>query len=148
MILGRTGCRAAHVCRSCRRVDSDGPVPLSLPSQWLWDIIDEFIYQFQSFALFRSRPATKTDDELAMLGSEGGAQAWSSYSVLNVLYSLIQKSHVNEWLKARTEGKTDEELEYVHHPSSVSRTRLMCHTGTSRASMARGRCIASSGISR
>jgi translation initiation factor 3 subunit L len=63
--------------------------------------------------LFRSRPATKTDDELAMLGSEGGAQAWSSYSVLNVLYSLIQKSHVNEWLKARTEGKTDEELEDI-----------------------------------
>jgi translation initiation factor 3 subunit L len=94
-------------------VDSDGPVPLSLPANWLWDIIDEFIYQFQSFALFRSRPASKTDDELTMLGSEGGAQAWSSYSVLNVLYSLIQKSRVNEWLKARAEGKSDEEIEYV-----------------------------------
>ncbi|KAF8546864.1 eukaryotic translation initiation factor 3 subunit 6 [Imleria badia] len=94
-------------------LNSDGPVALSLPSQWLWDIIDEFIYQFQSFALFRSRPANKTDDELAMLGSEGGAQAWSSYSVLNVLYSLIQKSHVNEWLKARAEGKTDDETEHV-----------------------------------
>lgn len=125
-------------------------MPLSLPAQWLWDIIDEFIYQFQSFALFRSRPATKTDDELAMLGSEGGTQAWSSYSVLNVLYSLIQKSHVNEWLKARAEGKTDDEIEYVH-PSqspSVGRTRLTPDTGTSRASMARGRYIASSGISR
>ncbi|KIJ60780.1 hypothetical protein HYDPIDRAFT_43113 [Hydnomerulius pinastri MD-312] len=94
-------------------LNSDGPVLLSLPAQWLWDIIDEFIYQFQSFALFRSRPANKTDDELAMLASEGGAQAWSSYSVLNVLYSLIQKSRVNEWLKARTEGKTDEEIEEV-----------------------------------
>ncbi|KAG9311394.1 RNA polymerase I-associated factor PAF67-domain-containing protein [Chiua virens] len=94
-------------------LNSDGPVSLSLPAQWLWDIIDEFIYQFQSFALFRSRPATKTDDELAMLGSEGGTQAWSSYSVLNVLYSLIQKSHVNEWLKARAESKTDEEIERI-----------------------------------
>ncbi|KAG6376727.1 RNA polymerase I-associated factor PAF67-domain-containing protein [Boletus reticuloceps] len=94
-------------------LNSEGPVPLSLPAQWLWDIIDEFIYQFQSFALFRSRPATKTDDELTMLASEGGAQAWSSYSVLNVLYSLIQKSHVNEWLKARAEGKTDEEIEHI-----------------------------------
>ncbi|KAG2127991.1 RNA polymerase I-associated factor PAF67-domain-containing protein [Suillus clintonianus] len=94
-------------------LNSDGPVPLSLPAHWLWDIIDEFIYQFQSFALFRSRPASKTDDELTMLGSEGGAQAWSSYSVLNVLYSLIQKSRANEWLKARAEGKSDEEIEVI-----------------------------------
>ncbi|KIJ12736.1 hypothetical protein PAXINDRAFT_156845 [Paxillus involutus ATCC 200175] len=94
-------------------LNSDGPVTLSLPAQWLWDIIDEFIYQFQSFALFRSRPANKTDDELAMLASEGGGQAWSSYSVLNVLYSLIQKSRANEWLTARSEGKTEEEIEEV-----------------------------------
>ncbi|KAG6334199.1 hypothetical protein ID866_4884 [Astraeus odoratus] len=95
-------------------LNSDGgPVPLSLPAQWLWDIIDEFIYQFQSFALFRSRPANKSDDELAMLSSEGGGQAWSSYSVLNVLYSLIQKSRVNEWLRARAEGKSDEEIEEI-----------------------------------
>ena len=25
--------------------DADGPVPLELPDQWLWDIVDEFIYQ-------------------------------------------------------------------------------------------------------
>ena len=26
-------------------IDADGPVRLELPNQWLWDIIDEFIYQ-------------------------------------------------------------------------------------------------------
>ena len=25
------------------------PVPLELPNQWLWDIVDEFVYQFQSY---------------------------------------------------------------------------------------------------
>ena len=25
--------------------DAEKPVPLELPNQWLWDIIDEFIYQ-------------------------------------------------------------------------------------------------------
>ena len=34
-------------------VDTDEPVPLSLPDQWLWDIIDEFIYQVRSFPLER-----------------------------------------------------------------------------------------------
>ena len=34
-------------------VDTDEPVPLSLPDQWLWDIIDEFIYQVRSSPLER-----------------------------------------------------------------------------------------------
>ena len=34
-------------------LDTDEPVPLSLPNQWLWDIIDEFIYQVRSLILQR-----------------------------------------------------------------------------------------------
>lgn len=54
-----------------RRLDSDGPVKLELPEQWLWDIIDEFIYQYQVFCTWRSKVTTKTQDELIML-AEGG----------------------------------------------------------------------------
>lgn len=88
--------------------DSDGPVPLDLPEQWLWDIIDEFIYQFQSFCVWRSKVKAKSDDELGMLSDAG--QVWSSYSVLNVLYSLIQKSKINENIIALQEGKSVEEI--------------------------------------
>ncbi|KAG5642259.1 hypothetical protein DXG03_003336 [Asterophora parasitica] len=89
-------------------LNSDGPVQLELPEQWLWDIIDEFIYQFQVFCTWRSKVKSKTEDELIML-SEGGP-VWSSYSVLNVLYSLIQKSRINEYIVAQQEGKTPEEI--------------------------------------
>jgi hypothetical protein len=41
-------------------------------------------------------------------------QVWSSYSVLNVLYSLIQKSKVNDYILASQEGKSPEEIAYVH----------------------------------
>ena len=51
--------------------DSEGPVQLELPEQWLWDIIDEFIYQYQVFCTWRSKVTSKTQDELAML-AEGG----------------------------------------------------------------------------
>ncbi len=51
----------------------DGPVPLQLPEQWLWDIVDEFIYQFQSFYVWRLRVKTKTEEELVMLAD--GSQA-------------------------------------------------------------------------
>ena len=33
--------------------DADGPAPLELPNQWLWDIIDEFIYQVYKTGPFR-----------------------------------------------------------------------------------------------
>lgn len=51
--------------------DSDGPVQLELPEQWLWDIVDEFIYQFQVFCTWRSKVKSKTEDEITML-AEGG----------------------------------------------------------------------------
>lgn len=47
--------------------DSDGPVPLELPDQWLWDIIDEFIYQFQSFCVWRLKVKSKSEEEQTLL---------------------------------------------------------------------------------
>ncbi|KAF8331311.1 eukaryotic translation initiation factor 3 subunit 6 [Cantharellus anzutake] len=89
-------------------LNSDGPVPLELPDQWLWDIIDEFIYQYQSFCVWRSKVKNKNDEEKAMLAD--GSQIWSTYSVLNVLYSLIQKSKINENLAAAHRGASAEEI--------------------------------------
>ncbi|KAI0300108.1 eukaryotic translation initiation factor 3 subunit 6 [Multifurca ochricompacta] len=86
----------------------DGPVPLQLPEQWLWDIVDEFIYQFQSFYVWRAKVKTKTEEELVMLADLG--QVWSAYSVLNVLYSLIQKSKINEFIIAQQQGKSEAEI--------------------------------------
>lgn len=91
-------------------LNSDGPVKLELPDQWLWDIIDEFIYQFRSFAHWRSHVKTKTDEELSLLSSDGG-QVWSCYSVLNVLYSFIQKSKISEHMAALNRGVPQEEIE-------------------------------------
>ena len=47
------------------------------------------------------------------LASKGGAQAWSHYGVLNVLYSLIQKSRINEWLRVPAVGVRDDEIKYL-----------------------------------
>ena len=94
-------------------LNSDGPVPLELPEQWLWDIVDEFIYQFQSFCVWRSKLKSKNDEELMILSdasAENGLQVWSAYSVLNVLYSLIQKSRINDYIAAQQAGKSEEEI--------------------------------------
>lgn len=83
-------------------LNSDGPVTLELPNQWLWDIIDEFIYQFQSFCQYKNRIKAKSKEEVEMLREN--PQVWSTYSVLNVLYSLIQKSKISEQLAVQKAG--------------------------------------------
>ncbi|KAJ1978532.1 hypothetical protein H4R35_001873 [Dimargaris xerosporica] len=83
-------------------LNSDGPVALELPNQWLWDVVDEFIYQFQAFCAYRNRFKRKTEEELYLL--KENPQMWSCYSVLNVLYSLIQKSNITEQLLVSKNG--------------------------------------------
>ena len=74
-------------------LNSEGPVDIEQPSYyWAWDVIDEFIYQFESFCRYRNRVArTNPGDEEAGILREN-PNTWGCYSVLNVLYSLIQRS--------------------------------------------------------
>jgi len=67
---------------------------------WAWDVIDEFIYQFNSFSSYRARIARQgtNEEEIQMLREN--SNTWGCYSVLNVLYSLIQRSQISEQLNA------------------------------------------------
>ncbi|PLN79705.1 putative eukaryotic translation initiation factor 3 subunit EifCl [Aspergillus taichungensis] len=87
-------------------LNSEGPVDLEVPSYyWAWDVIDEFIYQFESFCRYRNRVARSgSNEEEAQLLREN-PNTWGCYSVLNVLYSLIQKSQINEQLAAMKRGE-------------------------------------------
>ena len=40
---------------------------MQLPNQWLWDMVDEFVYQFQSFCQYRAKMKNKTEQEIALL---------------------------------------------------------------------------------
>ncbi|KAI9792254.1 MAG: hypothetical protein M1835_007972 [Candelina submexicana] len=100
-------------------LNSDGPVDLEVPSYyWAWDVIDEFIYQFNSFCSYRNRVARKAEivDEIQLLREN--PNTWGCYSVLNVLYSLIQRSQIKEQLVAikRGEDATSVAGEYGSRP--------------------------------
>ncbi|CAH1793502.1 unnamed protein product [Owenia fusiformis] len=83
-------------------LNAEGPVPLELPNQWLWDIIDEFIYQFQSFIQYRCKLQKKTENEILVL--RDNPKIWNVHSVLNVLHSLVDKSSINKQLEIYTSG--------------------------------------------
>ena len=65
----------------------------SMQHYWAWDVIDEFIYQFNTFCSYRNHVAKKSGDkdenikpemqeEIQML--RDNPQTWGCYSVLNV----------------------------------------------------------------
>ena len=81
-------------------VSAREPVNLELPNHWLWDIIDEFIYQFQSYSLFRMRAGQSgKQSEQTLQKLRDNPKIWNVHSVLNVLHSLVDKSQINEQLK-------------------------------------------------
>lgn len=82
-------------------LNTAGPDDASPPGYfWAWDIIDEFIYQFNSYCGYRQRIALKGEPQEEIQVLREKADTWGCYSVLNVLYSLIQKSRISEQLQA------------------------------------------------
>lgn len=55
-----------------------GVVNMQLPNQWLWDMVDEFVYQFQSFCQYRAKMKNKTEQEIALLRQFDQVTNWIS----------------------------------------------------------------------
>ncbi|KAI1727977.1 RNA polymerase i-associated factor PAF67 domain-containing protein [Ditylenchus destructor] len=87
------------------------PVNIQLPNLWLWDIIDEFVYQFQAFCLYKANPSKRKPEEDEYLAEiEQSQNAWNIYPVLNILYSLLEKSQINDQLKAIRDGANPDDV--------------------------------------
>ncbi|XP_074000255.1 eukaryotic translation initiation factor 3 subunit l [Rhodnius prolixus] len=83
-------------------LSEEQPVDLVLPDQWLWELVDEFIYQFQSFSQYRAKLQNKTKEELAQLNAN--SRVWNVLCVLNVLHSLVDKSNIKKQLEVYASG--------------------------------------------
>ncbi|KAJ3346622.1 Eukaryotic translation initiation factor 3 subunit L [Entophlyctis luteolus] len=73
-------------------LDGDGPLELELPNQWLWDIVDEFVSQFQAFWL-----AAFSADELAQLSAKK-PKLWHIETVFDMLDALMDASQIRAQL--------------------------------------------------
>jgi translation initiation factor 3 subunit L len=65
---------------------------VQLPNGWLWDMIDEFVYQFQSWQQYVGKLSTKGAEEIEALRS--CERVWSVLSVLNYLQALVDHSGI------------------------------------------------------
>jgi len=73
-------------------LDRQKPVGFQLPNNWLWDMIDEFVYQFQNFHQYRTRKGARGAEEIALL--QQNPDVWSAVQVLNYLTGFVSKSKI------------------------------------------------------
>jgi translation initiation factor 3 subunit L len=71
---------------------------MQLPNAWLWDMIDEFVYQFQSFLQYRGKLAGKSSEEISTLQAADAAGVWAADAVVSFLEQLAQRSGMREEL--------------------------------------------------
>ena len=65
MNMAENECDIVLCC--CFQVVLHGVMNMQLPNQWLWDMVDEFVYQFQSFCQYRAKMKNKHEQEIALL---------------------------------------------------------------------------------
>ena len=103
-----------------------GDVNMQLPNAWLWDMIDEFVYQFQSFCQFKGsgKRTAEEKSELKALDS----QVWDKTSVLNFLQALVDKSDIAGVLESERKGELSFAASegYDAQSSNVLRTLGYC----------------------
>lgn len=125
----------------------DGMLDLDLPASWLWDIIDECIYQFEVWCQYRSKLKDKDANEIAYL-RENEHTIWNVNMVLQYLHALVNKSGVCSWLlngnaPVGSSDPTDEDFDlsalavyrYIGFFSIVGLLRVHCLLGDYRLAL-------------
>jgi translation initiation factor 3 subunit L len=70
-------------------------VTIDLPLSWLWDIVDEYVYQYQSFSLFRGKGSSRSAEESQIL--KANPQVWDTCAVLSSLSKLANKCEFSRY---------------------------------------------------
>jgi translation initiation factor 3 subunit L len=85
----------------------DGMIDYDLPASWLWDMTDEYVYQFETWCQYRAKLKNKTPEEIAYLREN--EHIWNVQSVLSYLHALVNKSNIIPWLlqDGRPSGSSD-----------------------------------------
>jgi len=70
---------------------------VGLPPQWVWDLLDEFVYHYQTYCNFVNKAVKiKRDKELAQI--KENPHVFETKKVLTYLHQLIKASQIEEYL--------------------------------------------------
>ena len=108
---------------------------LVLPNVWLWDMVDEFIYQFQSFCQFRGKLQAKSEKEIERLKElKDDSDVWQKEKVETYLEALQNKKK-EEAEEREKEVESDEKakrsnvVDTLGYFAIVGLARVQCLSG-------------------
>jgi translation initiation factor 3 subunit L len=105
---------------------------LALNTQWIYDLMLEFIYQYQGFCQYRSQLQSRSTDDLKLLASN--STAWTYPAIWKILTGLIRKSGIMN--KSRPQIKPDSSVVLQFGLfASIEQARLECLCGDHLASL-------------
>jgi translation initiation factor 3 subunit L len=98
-----------------------------LPMQWVWDILDEFIYQYQTFTSFRNKAVKANADASGDVKSpiefiKENPDMWATGKVYRILHSLVESSKVRAYLALAEEQRVAASKEQSSLPLRPSST--------------------------
>jgi translation initiation factor 3 subunit L len=70
---------------------------VALPAQWIWDLLDEFVYHYQTYCNARNKAAKKANDSEIRQFKEN-LDVFETKTVLNTLHTIIRVSLIEEYL--------------------------------------------------
>jgi translation initiation factor 3 subunit L len=82
----------------CDDLSQQEDLSVALPGQWTWDLLDEFVYHYQTYCNFRNK-AVKIQKEKDITQIKENADVFKTTTVLTYLHKVIKASQIEEYLK-------------------------------------------------
>lgn len=126
--------------------EADEDLSVALPAQWLWDILDEFVYHFQTYSTYRNKTG-KLGKEKDVSQLRENPQVFDTTQVLNYLHKLIRFSLIEEWLahpenpQSKNRAFTDETCRLIGYFALMQLLRMHCLLGDYRLAMQTIECV-------
>lgn len=104
-----------------------------MSTQWVCDIVQEFVYQFQGFCQYRSQAASLTSDAIKVL--EANRDVWNLPEVVSILKKLIRASKNSSTGGKNTPFNAGPFIAQFGYFATIELARLECLTGDFTASL-------------
>jgi len=128
----------------CHDLQEEDELSVALPAQWIWDILDEFVYHYQTYCTTRGKVVRGSNDALIQPYKDN-PEVFQTTKVLRYLHHLVRYSKVEEYLRNKEGGTgkafTDETTRYIGYFSLMQLLRMHSLLGDYHTAMKTIACI-------
>lgn len=120
---------------------------VGLPAQWIWDVLDEFVYHYQTYCNFRNK-AIKIQRDREVNEIKENPDVFDTTKVLTYLHQVIKNSQIKAYLAdpsnaaGRTDGPfQDESVRWLGYFATMQLLRMHSLLGDYHLAMQTISCI-------